>query len=151
MRFSRQGYWGGLPFPSPEDLPNSGIESGSPVLQADSLPTELQGKPILWIILEFKSYFLHKNTNTLVLLSTLTTLKEEKWGWICISLFWGVGFPGGVSGKEPACQCRRHKRRERCWVDPWAGKIHWRRAWHSTPVFLPGETHGRRSLEGYNP
>ena len=45
MRFSRQGYWSELPFPSPGDLPNSGIEPGSPALQADSLPTELQGKP----------------------------------------------------------------------------------------------------------
>ena len=45
MRFSRQGYWSGLPFPSPGDLPNPGIERGSPALQADSLPTELQGKP----------------------------------------------------------------------------------------------------------
>ena len=47
MRFSRQGYWSGLPFPSPEDLPNTGIEPGSPALQADSLLTELQGKPSL--------------------------------------------------------------------------------------------------------
>ena len=39
--FSRQEYWSGLPFPSPGDLPNPGIEPGSPVLQADSLPTEL--------------------------------------------------------------------------------------------------------------
>ena len=46
MRFSRQGYWSGLPFPSPRDLPNPGIEPESPVLQANSLPTELQGKPI---------------------------------------------------------------------------------------------------------
>ena len=45
MRFSRQGYWSGLPFPSPGDLPNPGIEPGSPALQADSLLTELQGKP----------------------------------------------------------------------------------------------------------
>ena len=44
MRFSRQGYWSGLPFPSPGDLPNPGIEPGSPALQADSLLTELQGK-----------------------------------------------------------------------------------------------------------
>ena len=43
MRFSRQGYWSGLPFPSPGDLPNPGIEPGSPVLQADSLLTEQQG------------------------------------------------------------------------------------------------------------
>ena len=49
MRFSRQGYWSGLPFPSPGDLPNPGIEPGSPALQADSLPTELQGKPKQYI------------------------------------------------------------------------------------------------------
>ena len=36
----RQEYWSGLPFPSPRDLPNPGIEPGSPVLQADSLPSE---------------------------------------------------------------------------------------------------------------
>ena len=40
--FSRQEYWSGLPFPSAGDLPNPGIEPGSPALQADSLPTELQ-------------------------------------------------------------------------------------------------------------
>ena len=44
MGFPRQEYWSGLPFPSPGDLPNLGIELGSPALQADSLPTELRGK-----------------------------------------------------------------------------------------------------------
>ena len=46
MRFSRQKYWSGLPFPSPGDLPDPGIEPRSPVLQADSLPPELHGKPL---------------------------------------------------------------------------------------------------------
>ena len=41
MGFSRQEYWSGLPFPSPGDLPNPGIELGSPAPQADTLPTEL--------------------------------------------------------------------------------------------------------------
>ena len=45
MGFSRQEYWNGLPFPTPGYLPNPGIEPRSPALQADSLPTELQGKP----------------------------------------------------------------------------------------------------------
>ena len=45
VRFSRQEYWSGLQFPSPGDLPNPGIELRSPALQADSLLTELQGKP----------------------------------------------------------------------------------------------------------
>ena len=48
-----------------------------------------------------------------------------------------MGFPGGTSGREPACQCRRHKRHR---FDPWVGKIPWRRAWKPTPVFLPGES-----------
>ena len=46
MGFSRQEYWSGLPFPSPGDLPNPGIEPRSPALQPNSLPTELRGKPI---------------------------------------------------------------------------------------------------------
>ena len=44
LGFSRQEYWSGLPFPSPGDLPNPGIEPGSPVLQADTLPSEPPGK-----------------------------------------------------------------------------------------------------------
>ena len=43
--FSRQEYYSGLPFPFPGDLPNPGIKSGSPALQADSLPSEPPGKP----------------------------------------------------------------------------------------------------------
>jgi len=44
MEFSRQEYWSGLPFPSPGDLPDPGIKSGSPPLQVDSLQFELPGK-----------------------------------------------------------------------------------------------------------
>ena len=45
MGFSRQEYWSGLPFPSPEDLPNPGIEPRSPTLEADTLTSEPPGKP----------------------------------------------------------------------------------------------------------
>ena len=45
MGFSRQECWSGLPFPSPEDLPNPGIEPGSPTLQADALSSEPPAKP----------------------------------------------------------------------------------------------------------
>ena len=45
IRFSRQECWSGLPFPSPGDLPDPGIEPGSPALQADALPSEPPGKP----------------------------------------------------------------------------------------------------------
>ena len=44
MEFSRQEYWNGLLFPTPGDLPDPGIEPASPALQADSLPSEPQGK-----------------------------------------------------------------------------------------------------------
>ena len=47
MGFSRQEYWSGLPFPSPGDLPNPGIEPGSPALQTDVLLSEPLGKPNL--------------------------------------------------------------------------------------------------------
>ena len=57
-------------------------------------------------------------------------------------------FPGGASGKEPACQCRRLKRHG---FDPWVGKIPWRRAWQPTLVFLPGEFHGQRNMVGLGP
>ena len=57
------------------------------------------------------------------------------------------GFAGGASGKELACQCRRHKR----WgFNLWVGKILWRRSWQPSLVFLPGESHGQRSLAGYS-
>ena len=70
------------------------------------------------------------------------------WGrerWIIFQLLIFTGFPGGASGKEPVCQCRR------CGFDPWVGSIPWSRKWQSTLVFLPGESHGQRSLAGYSP
>ena len=47
IEFSRQEYWSGLPFPSPGDLSDPGIKAGTPALQANSLPSEPAGKPIL--------------------------------------------------------------------------------------------------------
>ena len=54
---------------------------------------------------------------------------------------------GGSAGKEPSCQCRRHKRLR---FDPLLWKIPWGREWQPTPVLLPGEFHGQRSLVGYS-
>ena len=53
------------------------------------------------------------------------------------------GFPNGASGKDPAYRCRRWKRHR---LNPWDGKIPWKRTWQPTPVFLLGESHGQRSL-----
>ena len=50
LEFSRQEYWSGLLFSSPWDLPNPGIEPGSPALQADSLPLSQQGSPINYLL-----------------------------------------------------------------------------------------------------
>ena len=59
-----------------------------------------------------------------------------------------MGFPGGTSGKELACQCRRGKTHR---FDSWVGKIPWRRRWQPAPVFLSGKSHGWRSLVGCSP
>ena len=53
-----------------------------------------------------------------------------------------MGFPGTLSGKESACQCRRPR------FDPCIGKIPWRRKWQLTPGFSPGKSHGQWSLAG---
>ena len=58
-----------------------------------------------------------------------------------------LGFPGGASGKESTDQCRRCKGHG---FDPWVRKISLRRKWQLT-VFLPGKSHGQRSLVGYSP
>ena len=61
-------------------------------------------------------------------------------------MYWG--FPGISNGKESACQGRKHRRHR---FDPWVWKTPWRRKWQPTPVFLPKESHGQRSLAGYSP
>ena len=60
-----------------------------------------------------------------------------------------TGFPAGsvVKKKKICLQWWRCK----CGFDPWVGKIPWRRKWQPTPVFLPGKSHGQRSLTGYSP
>ena len=54
---------------------------------------------------------------------------------------------GVTRGKEPACQCRKHKKQG---FNPWVGNISWRRARLTTPIFLSGESHGQKSLETDN-
>ena len=55
-----------------------------------------------------------------------------------------VGFPASSAGKETTCNVMRLE------FDPWVGKIPWKRERVPTPVFLPGEFHGQRSLAGYS-
>ena len=56
------------------------------------------------------------------------------------------GLPWWLSGKESICQAGNAGL-----IDPWVGKIPWRRKWHPTPVFLPGKSHGHRCLAGCGP
>ena len=56
-----------------------------------------------------------------------------------------LGLPSWLSGKESTCQCRR------CGFDSWVGKIPRKKVWQPTPIFLPGKSHEKRSLVGYNP
>ena len=62
-----------------------------------------------------------------------------------VDLVTATGFTRDSNGKESACQCRRPN------FDYWVGKMPWRRKWQSTPAFLPGKSHGQRSLAGYSP
>ena len=65
--------------------------------------------------------------------------------WECIFTLSAAG-ASQVAQRERIClQCKRHG------LDPWVGKIPWRRKWQPTPLFLPGKSHGQRSLEGYSP
>ena len=87
--------------------------------------------------------------NTWVSFSFSSWSIQGHWGgssseWSLPSVFVG-GFLSGSVSKESTCPCRR------CGFDPWVGKIPWRRAWQSTPVFLPGKFHGQRSLGNYSP
>ena len=69
-----------------------------------------------------------------------------EWGW---SRQDGKGAAtGGVSGKDPACKCKRRKRHR---LDPWVGKTPLEKGVTAHSIFLPGESQGQRSLVGYRP
>ena len=138
MEFSRPKEWVAVPFSRGSSQPV--IQPRSPTLQVGSLPAEPPGKP--------------KNTGvgSLSLLQgnlpdpgfepgspilQMDSLPTELLG------IWASFLPQTV--KDPPCRCRRHR------LDPRVGKIPWRRQWQPTPVFLPEESHGQRSLAGYSP
>ena len=76
MGFSRREYWSRLPFPSPLDLPDPGIEPSSPALQADSLPSELQGRSHMYTHIHT-----HTHTHThiyIYILKTFNCMDHDK-------------------------------------------------------------------------
>ena len=126
MGFSRQEYWSGLPFPSPGDLPNSGIEPRSSALQADALLSEMVAitKKNNWYCLVIRRRQWHP---------TPALLARKSHG------------RRSLVGCSPWVARVGHD---------WATSLslftfmHWRRKWQPTPVFLPGESQGRGSLVG---
>ena len=81
--------------------------------------------------------------NTVLLFPLLFT--GDSYSYLLIR-YLTLDFPSGAVIEKIACQCRNPRRQE---FSPWIGKIPWRRKWQPTPVFLPGESHGQRSLAGY--
>ena len=117
----------------------------------------------IWVwILPMYLYYMKQNLKTLQ--KNLHWLLESEWNksgtnflpceFFSESLYlqWCIiigGFSGGSAyNKEPNCQYRRRKR---CGLNPCVRKMPWRRKWQTTPIFLPGESHGQRILAGYSP
>ena len=73
-----------------------------------------------------------------------SAIKKEWNNAICGDMDGPTGSLRWFSGKESTCQCRR------CRFHPWVRKIPWRKKWQPTPGFLPGKSHGQRSLVGYS-
>jgi len=126
MEFSWQEYWSELPMPTPGDLPDPGIKClslASPALAGRFFTTEPPEKPMFIIssIFIIAYFFLRSSIH------------------ICFHMF-----PAGSDGKV-CLQCGR------LGLNPWVGKIPWRRKWQPTLVFLPGKSHGWRSLADYSP
>ena len=117
MEFSSQEYWSELPFPPPGDLSDPGIKPWSPALQADSLLSEPPGKSL---------------DKTVCV-----------WGWWESGVCAGMCFPGGATGKESTCQCRRCR-------FPGLGRYPRGGKWQHTPVFLPEKSYGQKILAGYS-
>ena len=134
MGFSRQENWRRLPFPTPGDLPNPGIELHLLCVlhwQADSLP------------LSHLQVANQKKAVEAMLRIEKINFKAKIFSIIRPSLH-----NCGATSKEPACQCRILKRHSS--INPGSGSFLWRRTWQPIPVFFPGEFHGQKSLVGYN-
>ena len=148
-------------FPSPGHLPNLGIGPGSPALQADSLPSEPLGKPIIFNDCQF---------NTQMFASDCEHLLYNVYWCLVLSLtkfFFNLTFiveyrrrqwhptpallPGESHGWRSLVGCYMGSLQVRHnWTTSLSFFIfmHWRRKWQPAPVFLPGESQGRGSLVG---
>ena len=92
MGFSRQEYWSGLPFPSPGDLPNPGIEPWSPALRADALTSEPSGKPCFFVVVVV--VVLPNQHHSVLSISSSHFLKSSLFLFVPNLVFW---FPSHLS------------------------------------------------------
>ena len=76
---------------------------------------------------------------------------KELYGWCQKKKSRSLWFSGCLPGLPNGSAVKNRLQCSRRGFNPWVGKIPWRRAWQTTPVFLPGESHGQRGLEGYSP
>ena len=125
IRFPRQESWNVLPFPSPGNLPDPGIEPVSPALAGRFFTTEPLGKPSViqrWM----RWIYVYSCSGSF----PLWVIKNAEY----ISLCYAVWF---CCSSVLLCNSVIY--------------LSWRRKWHPTPVFLPGESQGQRSLAGCSP
>ena len=97
----------------------------------------------VWYFLFFISLMSH-----LTLFFSMSLGSENTLNSFCLNLnptFLCSGLPQGLRQQRICLECRRSR------FSPWVGKIPWRRKWHSTPVSLPENSHGWRSLASYSP
>ena len=88
----------------------------------------------------------HGVTKSRTWLNGWTELKKE------FSLFFFLSVPKSIWHPHNVAQLVKNLPAIwEMWFDPWVGKIPWRRAWQPTPIFLPGESHGQKSLVGHSP
>ena len=130
--------------------PWPGIKAAPSVLEGESEPRDRQGCPLIMLLMSYKNLIVCFDNFCCTLLTfqhtqlsmyTIMLLTNKiVYFYLLDTMRWWY--------KEPVCQCRRRKRRG---LDPWVRRIPWRRARHDTQVFLPGESHGQRSLMGYSP
>ena len=169
MGFPSQEYWTRLPFPSPRDLPDPGIEPGLLLWRQSlySLNTRatlsVYGKmqksglieviPLIYTsaiwnwypVLFYPEFPQGLPTGHPLFTDMASNIFHSQ---VIIYYIYNIDFPKWLSGKESTCLCRRCRR---CGFNPWVRKISWRRKWQPTPVFLPGKSHGQKSLVGYSP
>ena len=143
LGFSRQEYWSGLPCPPPGDIPDPGVRPESltsPALASRFFTTSATWEApykdiqvyIYTVELPFATTWMDLEG---IMRSKISDTEEDRY----------CRLPTWLSRKESICQCRRHR------FDLWVRKMPCRKKWQLTPVFLPGKSHGQRSLVGYNP